>query len=238
MTAAVPASTFARHCRFSDAKFVWRDTWRAEDIDWSAHTSFTPLVMIEQEKCAGGTSRGVDEPANAARSASASPALTPADTESRSSETEARIERLFATGAACDFEDGTPSPFSAGLLAAVREHSTSAMEVVAHLIVYAKVNRRVASEALRWLGQMKDAATLAYRRWLLETSLASVSPIVRDGAVLGLSYLEDVHCLPFLAQAAEREPIAHLRRDMTELLRYVERINQREPDGEVPQENP
>jgi hypothetical protein len=309
MTAAVTSSLLVPHdCAFHaiDLDRYDANALFSQDVDWSAHTAFVPLVIIGETKYVAGTSAREDWPVSgeqsrtestwlcgaalgkmaakyavrglsgvvpvaadrtnlhnaadpsfalvcrayrtlayivagprnvqptAARSATADPVRAPADTGGRSSEIETKIEKLFASGAACEFEDGTPNPFSAGLLAAIREYGTGAMEIVAYLIFYNKVNRRAASEALRWLGQVKDAPTLAYRRWLLETSLASASPVVRDGALLGLAYLEDRHCVPFLAEAAKREPIAHLRRDMTELLRYLERTNG-EPDAQVPQ---
>ena len=48
----------------------------------------------------------------------------------------------------------------------------------------------------------------------LAKCLDDPSPMVRDGATLGFSYLDDLRAAEILEEAAAREPIPSLREDM------------------------
>ena len=128
------------------------------------------------------------------------------------------IEALFEAGRDKVFEDGMESEFSKALIFLVKAHGNAAMEVLAYLITYEKVNAEVASEALRWLGRLDHPPSYRYRRWLLERSLLGSSTLVRDGAALGLASLDDPHAIPYLKQAIQQEKLEELRKDL-ELVR-------------------
>ncbi len=87
------------------------------------------------------------------------------------------IRSLFARAESEHFEDGLETDFSRQLVELVKTYGDNAVEVLAYLILREKVSVEAASEAMRWLGQIEDASTLKYRRWVLEQSLSSPSPM-------------------------------------------------------------
>lgn len=121
-----------------------------------------------------------------------------------------------------EFEDGMESEFSKGLRSMVTAYSKRAIEAMTHLIVYEKVNPEVASEALRSLGSLEDAESYQYRQWLLERALQCSSPVVRDGAALGLASMDDSHAIAYIRQAVNREECSELREDMEQVLVQLE----------------
>ena len=122
------------------------------------------------------------------------------------------------------FEDGMESEFSRGLMDFIKKYGNDALAELAYFIVYEKVSMEVAAEALRWLGLMNHPLSYHSRLWLLERSLRSRFARVRDGAALGLAFLDDPHAIPYLRQAIAREPIAELRGDMQQVLAQLESV--------------
>jgi hypothetical protein len=120
------------------------------------------------------------------------------------------------------FEDGIENEFSKGFMALIKKYGNDALAELAYFIVYEKVSAEVAAEALRWLGLMDHLLSYHWRLWLLERSLNSRSARIRDGAVLGLSFLDDPDAIPYLRQAADREPVKELRSDMEQVLVQLE----------------
>lgn len=133
-----------------------------------------------------------------------------------------RIDAVFAEARDEVFEDGMESEFSRQLLSLVESSGNDGMSEIAYLIAYDQVNNWVASEALRWIGRMEDPETHGYRFWLLRESLGAPSPVVRDGAALGLASLNDRAAIPCLKEAIGREPIVELREDMALALADLE----------------
>jgi hypothetical protein len=127
------------------------------------------------------------------------------------------------------FEDGMESSFSLGLTTIIRKFGNLAIEALASLILRGEADARVASEAMRWLGLLDDPETYRLRLRLLERSLRSYSPRVRDGAALGLSYLDNPHAIPFLRQAIACEPIRGLRENLQQVLEQLESTQQCRP---------
>ena len=128
---------------------------------------------------------------------------------------------LFVSGRELRFQDGVHTAFSRRLVSIVAQYCDAAMEILAHLLVYDKMNPEVASEALRWLGQMEHPPSYKYRRWLLERCLKSASLTVREGAVLGLASLDDPHAIPYIEKAAQSEQCTELREDMAQVLSFL-----------------
>ena len=125
-----------------------------------------------------------------------------------------------------NFEDGMESEFSKELIDLVKEYGVDAIAALAHLIIVEKVNPEVASEALRWLGPIDHPASYRRRLWLLERSLRCSSARVRDGATLGLAFLDDPPMITYLRQAIQQEKIAELRADMAQVLAQLESTQQ------------
>lgn len=132
------------------------------------------------------------------------------------------IENLFGSAREEYFEDGMESDFSRELVSLVKKYRNLAMGEISYLITGDRADEEVAGEALRWLGRIDDELTHGWRLWVLEKSLSSKSPVVRDGAALGLVYLGDAHGLQYIKKAIEQETIDELRYDLQGALKELE----------------
>jgi hypothetical protein len=134
----------------------------------------------------------------------------------------AKMAALFAVAKDEYFEDGMESEFSRGLIRLIGEYGEKAVIELAFLILHDQVNAEIAAEALRWLGHMEDRRSYQRRLWLLERNLFTSSVRIRDGAVLGLTSLDDPHAIRYLRRAMNQEPYPELRRDMEQVLAQLE----------------
>lgn len=132
------------------------------------------------------------------------------------------IENLFISARDEIFEDGMESRFSTELVSTIARYGDYALEVIESLILSESAIPEVASEALRWIGDTEHKATHEIRLRLLERSLSCSSPIVRDGAVLGLSFMSDPRAIGSLRDALKREDSKLLRRYMEQVLEELE----------------
>ena len=132
------------------------------------------------------------------------------------------ISLLLGIGQQEHFEDGMDNEFSQGLTSLIETYGEPAVEELADFVSSSQMNGELAAESLVCVGRIEDPATLIKRRSLLEASLSSSSHFIRDGALLGLSYLDDPHAIPHLKRAIERESSTQLRRYMQQVLREWE----------------
>lgn len=137
---------------------------------------------------------------------------------------ESAIDHLFESAEEQYFEDGMESDFSRELVSLIKKHGNLAMSEIAYLINYGRVDNEVASEALRWLGRIDDPSTYGFRLWILEKSLSSKSPTVRDSAGLGLACMGDAHAIQYVRKAIEQETITELRYDLQGSLEELEAL--------------
>ncbi len=128
------------------------------------------------------------------------------------------IEALFAAAGSETFEDGFDSVLSLELQRLVLRHGEMTLEIISNLILGDRVAAETAAETLCCLGEMDNRATHKARRRLLERCLACSSHVTRDGAVVGLSDLNDPSAIPAIEAAAAREDYTLLRANMCELL--------------------
>lgn len=135
------------------------------------------------------------------------------------------MEQLFVQAEEEQFEDGMESAFSKRLLALIEKHGDLAVKVLSGLVHNKRTSSETASEALRWLGQMFHPASFKYRFWLLSNALTSSSLRVRDGALLGLSFMDTTKAIPVLEEAAVDEKCDELRDDIVALLDYLKARN-------------
>ena len=124
---------------------------------------------------------------------------------------ESTIDHLFESAEEEYFEDGMESGFSRELVSLVKKYGELAMDEIAYLITYGRVDDEVASEALRWLARIDNPSTYGWRLWILEKSLNSKSPAVRDGAAVGLASMHDAHAIQYIRKAIRQETVAELR---------------------------
>ncbi len=120
------------------------------------------------------------------------------------------------------FEDGHETDFSRRLVSFVTHYAAAAIEALSYLFLHGRTTPDVATEALRWLGNIEDTRTHMARRNLLEECLKCPSPLVRDGAALGLAFMDDPHALPPLTKAIEREQVSTIRNSMEMVSQQLE----------------
>jgi hypothetical protein len=135
---------------------------------------------------------------------------------------EKNIDILFESAEELYFEDGMETDFSRELVSLVKKYGNLAMGEIGYLVIYARVDEEVISEALRWLARTNDPSTYGWRLWILEKSLSSKSPSVRDSAALGLVFMRDAHAIPYIKKAIEQETITELRYDLQGALKELE----------------
>lgn len=123
------------------------------------------------------------------------------------------------------FEDGMESHFSVNLSGFIKAYGHSAMETIIPIVLSPQSNAEVIAEALRVIGRLNHKSTYRDRLWLLERSLYSDSARIRDGAVLGLAFMDDPMAIPPLKSAIEREKLLALRKDMEQVLAQLEGEN-------------
>ena len=123
-----------------------------------------------------------------------------------------QVEKIFEQGACEFFQDGMESNFSRSLVALLTQHGRAAFQAIAEYVFSGSGNPDVISEALRWLGDFDDPATLPQRWAILQRTLMDHSPRVRDGAILAFAALDDPRTRPMLLETQKSESIPELRR--------------------------
>lgn len=151
------------------------------------------------------------------------PAIVASSSETKVTERipdiDANLGEIFKLARWESFEDGVESDFSRALLSFIEQHGRLAMEAVDFFIRSASGADEIIAEALRWLGHMGGhPQTYEYRFYILVKSLEYLSPQVRDGALLGLSFLDDLRAVPPIEEAIKNEKCEGLREDMKQVI--------------------
>jgi len=132
-----------------------------------------------------------------------------------------RMKKLFFDARDEVFEDGVKSDFSKNLVRLIRQYGYYTINVVFDFLNAESINEEVLSEALRWIGQINDKQTHSNRLWILEEALKSPSARIRDGAILGISFMDDVRSRKAVKLAIRNERISELRSDMIDVLEQL-----------------
>ena len=132
------------------------------------------------------------------------------------------MQNIFSAGASELFQDGEESEFSTRLLALISGEGVRVISVLQGLILNERTSAKVASEALRWLAEVENAASYNARRELLEKCLNAKSSKIRDGALIGLASLNDRRSVVALREAINVEHISLLRGCMSRVMRQLE----------------
>ncbi|MFW6158028.1 MAG: hypothetical protein ACOC8E_01565 [Planctomycetota bacterium] len=125
--------------------------------------------------------------------------------------------RICSQGASETFRDGMESVFSQKLTWFINRFAAHAVDALEHLFVHERVNDQVISEGLRWIGLIEDILTRNERRNLLERCLHCKSALVRDGAGLGLAFIDDPRSLSAIDEAVKRENIGSIREGLVQV---------------------
>jgi len=135
-----------------------------------------------------------------------------------------RLAQLMARARDEEFEDGVLGHFGKELIRLTETFGVDVLQELTRLILSQQINVAVAAEALRWVGHMDHPPTHQARLSLLERSLQARALRIRDGAVLGLSFMGDRSSVLHLRRALERESVPALREDMQQVLSELEQV--------------
>lgn len=113
-----------------------------------------------------------------------------------------------------DFDTDIAYEFTNALEKLIRTDGKPAVRSIVDLIKKQVLNGDIVSETLKALGRIEDQNTKHERYELLIASTKNDSVIIRDGAVSGLSYLDDKRALPQLRMLYENEKIPMLKNNI------------------------
>jgi hypothetical protein len=122
------------------------------------------------------------------------------------------VKTLFDKGAAEFFSDGVEGEFYRSLVDLLARYGNRAISAIADYLFAGCGEPEVVSEALRWLADHGGPETLSIRFSILLHGLNNTSPAIRDGAILGLTALDDPRAEPSLLRAGRVEEIKALQR--------------------------
>jgi len=140
----------------------------------------------------------------------------------KSEEVNEKILTIFNEATEENFEDGIESEFSNSLIFNIIRYGNDALKVVKDLITEGRINSEIASEALRWFGLMEHPYTYESRLSFLEECLFNPSLYIRDGALLGISFLDDPKALPYLKEAFRLEKCSEFKDEMKVVIEQLE----------------
>jgi hypothetical protein len=104
-----------------------------------------------------------------------------------------------------EFDSDIAYYFTNDLEKLVLTYGKPSIMVINNIIGRKTLNHNLINEILKALGRIEDTETKNIRFDILISLLKSVSPTIRDGAVSGLSFLDDNRALPQLRLLYERE---------------------------------
>jgi hypothetical protein len=134
-----------------------------------------------------------------------------------------QVRELFDNAATEFFQDGIHTAFSRKLLRLLDRRRTTALRAIARYLFSGSAKPDVVSEALRWIADFGEPATLAQRWHILERTLSDPSPRIRDGAILGFAALDDPRAEPLLSNARNLENIEELRTLIDQVMAQLRR---------------
>jgi HEAT repeats len=121
-----------------------------------------------------------------------------------------------------EIEDGMTASLGEKMSSLIRLQGSKAVKQLRDLIASNDLAPSVASHTLRWLGRIKDPASFESRLQLLCENLRSESPVIRDGASLGLAALGSTKAIGCLRDAIDQEKLPGLRADLEQVLRELQ----------------
>lgn len=135
----------------------------------------------------------------------------------------AYVKRLFSMAENIEFEIGMTNEFSEALERAIEVIGVRILVEIEKIILNEETSLTVAAETMRYIGNIESHKYRAERRELLETCLSASRFIwVKDGAAVGLSYIDDPQSIPALKQAVQQEKHEELKEDMILVLKQLE----------------
>ena len=132
------------------------------------------------------------------------------------------VASLFSLATFIDLEPGMTNEFQKGLEQVIEKFGSTALAKIQDLILNDKTASSIGLEALKYVGNADSTTWHNERRLMIETCLKeSRSAWVRDGAGLGLSFLDDPRSIPALEEAIENESSKALKEDLVLVLNQL-----------------
>lgn len=104
----------------------------------------------------------------------------------------------------------------------VEEKGKSVIRVIDELISEREISDNAIYETLRAIGRLQDDSTKTVRLELLLKLLQNKTPLIRDGTVVALSFLDDRRALPSLHMLLEKETVPILRENIKVAIKDLE----------------
>ena len=133
------------------------------------------------------------------------------------------VKRLFSMAENIEFEVGMINDFSEALERAIEVIGVPILVEIRRIILNEETSLTVAAETMCYIGNIESPTYRAERRELLETCLSASRFIwVKEGAAVGLSYIDDPQSIPVLKQAIQKERHQELKEDLNQILKQLE----------------
>ena len=152
----------------------------------------------------------------------ASTQVTPIAEPSRLEEAFNELKVLLNLAKEVHIEDGIDNEFYLGFRELLTKYGNVGLALMSDQTFGLQTPVHTLSTLLGYVGKLDDNVSTAMRRQLLEGYLTHESAVVRDGAIVGLTYLETPDALPSLRAAYEREPYDELKQDILDVIEELE----------------
>ncbi len=119
------------------------------------------------------------------------------------------------------FEDGVESNLSAGLRILFRNYAESFARILDERLKKSDIGPWILTAVLHTIGNIDDDATRDWRLATLVGHLKAPSPLIRDAAAVGLSYLDDKRAIPYLREAIARETNKDFQEDLSSVVEQL-----------------
>ena len=136
--------------------------------------------------------------------------------------TEQSVINIFDAYQHEEFDTDIAYDFTNALDILIRANGKPAVRIINNLIKKHVLDNDIVSETLKALGRIEDEDTKYERYELLIGLIKNEAAIIRDGAVSGLSFLDDKRALPQLRILFEIETVPILKNNIKVAIRSLE----------------
>lgn len=141
----------------------------------------------------------------------------------KSKRIKAKINVLFVKAQNIRIEAGMENELSIGIRDVIEVHGPIALGHIESMILQNDIPVNLARETLKYIGSFEMSNWNDQRRVMLENCLQeSQYAWIRDGAGLGISFLDDPKSISVLERAIDREPNDELKEDLIQVLEQLE----------------
>ncbi len=145
------------------------------------------------------------------------------DVLNKSKRIQAEISALFAKAQSIRIESGMENDLSVGIRDIIKNHGSIALGHIESIILQNKVPVSLAREILKYIGSFEMSNWHGHRRFMLENCLReSQYAWIRDGAGLGISFLDDPRSISVVKTAIAKERNEELKEDLIQVLEQLE----------------